>query len=73
MTKDTSHKIPDNLLREIHRGNCIPLIGSGVASEADVGIPGASELARELVKEIEDMDSAYYHFDDHQNDPLDKV
>lgn len=66
-------KIPSDLLREIQRGNCIPLIGSGVAHEADVGIPSAWELALTLARECERMDPDYYRYEKHQYDPLDKV
>ena len=66
-------KIPSDLLREIQRGNCIPFIGSGVASEASVGIPSAWELALTLARECERMDPAYYVYEKHQYDPLDKV
>lgn len=36
MSEKSSAQIPNNLLREIQRGNCVPLIGSGVAIETDV-------------------------------------
>ena len=65
--------IPSDLLREIQRGNCIPLIGSGVAHEADIGIPSAWELALTLAGECERMDPDYYRYEKHQYDPLDKV
>lgn len=73
MAVHTSGKIPSELLLEIQRGNCVPLIGSGVASEADVGIPSAWELALTLAKECEQMDPDYYCYKEHQHDHLDKV
>ncbi len=67
-----SDRIPFELIREIQRGNCVPVIGSGIAREADVGIPSAWELALMLVRECERMDPSYTH-EKHQYDPLDKV
>jgi len=66
-------RIPPDLVREIQRGNCVPFIGSGVAHEAEVGIPSAWELALTLARRCERMDSSYYEYAKHQYDPLDKV
>ena len=73
MTVESSTKIPLDLLRDIQRGNCIPFIGSGVAREADVGIPSAWELTLTLVKECEKLDPTHYSYEQHKYDSLDKV
>ncbi len=56
MMADTTTKLPPELLQKIHAGKCIPFIGSGVASEANVGLPSARELALKIIKESEQLD-----------------
>jgi hypothetical protein len=73
VTRQPSARIPPDLLCEIQRGNCIPFIGSGVAREADVGIPSAWELALTLVRECEQRDPNRYSYERHKYDSLSKA
>lgn len=65
--------IPQQLLDEIERGNCIPFIGAGVTAEADVGIPSGWELAQLIAHECVERSNNQLKFDDIKQEGLERL
>ncbi|MGH7491019.1 MAG: SIR2 family NAD-dependent protein deacylase [bacterium] len=65
--------VPQQLLDEIERGNCIPFIGAGVTAEAQVGIPGGRELAQLLARECAERSKSQLKLDDIKNEGLERL
>jgi len=65
--------VPQHLLDEIERGNCIPFIGAGVTAEAQVGIPSGRDLAQFLARECEIRSNGQIQFIQVKDKGLDEL